>query len=484
MNCQSDRTSVMEQNDHGDEIHLWLLHHDDSRFLYLSFLLSAIAHVLLFLVLVTTKLFQPQIGSSLNFHMVWLAADGVTAKPAPHRAARLEKHTVATRNEPVVVKASPTPARPEQKPVPAIEQFRPDTEGQIAVARFGGKVVEIIDRNDPGPGFTIFSSVMQKSPGTTAVVRSIRETTAQAPKKPERTATPTPSPAPTAPVSPSRPSPPVIPERAPNGEIQNGSPNNHVAPTPVSIAKPSLPMATAPVSLQIPAPQGTPTAPTPARTSSAVSTGTGSPVPRKTTAVRSTDNGRNPVAADTAPTPATPTVITKQESPPPSLAPQSHMPFQPPLLGDLKLVITTEGEITVEGSFREFRKSRRHKPLTRWESDNKRRLVVFAMARIGRDTREAVIGKAEEGIYDILVSSADGKPLRGQFTLKINENGTGGRAIPLGIQTINGAKIIARVLMPEGILWENETSFTGSMEDSDSVTKFDANSGLIWREYR
>lgn len=106
------------------------------------------------------------------------------------------------------------------------------------------------------------------------------------------------------------------------------------------------------------------------------------------------------------------------------------------------------------------------------------------MARIGRDTREAVIGKAEEGIYDILVSSADGKPLRGQFTLKINEYGTGGRAIPLGIQTIYGTKIIARVLMPEGIIWENEASFTGSMEDSDSVTKFDANSGLIWREYR
>ena len=37
--------------------------------------------------------------------------------------------------------------------------------------------------------------------------------------------------------------------------------------------------------------------------------------------------------------------------------------------------------------------------------------------------------------------------------------------------------------MPEAILWDDDASFTGSLEDSESTTKFNAQTGLYWKEY-
>jgi len=37
--------------------------------------------------------------------------------------------------------------------------------------------------------------------------------------------------------------------------------------------------------------------------------------------------------------------------------------------------------------------------------------------------------------------------------------------------------------MPDAILWDDESAFSGSMEDSNSVTKFNSETGLVWKEY-
>ncbi|WP_275095230.1 hypothetical protein [Oryzomonas japonica] len=42
---------------------------------------------------------------------------------------------------------------------------------------------------------------------------------------------------------------------------------------------------------------------------------------------------------------------------------------------------------------------------------------------------------------------------------------------------------MARILMPEGILWDDDAAFTGSIDDGDSITKFESASGLVWKEY-
>ncbi len=106
------------------------------------------------------------------------------------------------------------------------------------------------------------------------------------------------------------------------------------------------------------------------------------------------------------------------------------------------------------------------------------------MVRTGEKVHEAVVEITQEGIYDIMVTANNGKPVTAKLILKIRESRPGASTKDLGTRTITGSTEVARVLMPEGILWEDDSYFTGNMEDSDSVTKFHAGTGLMWKEYK
>jgi hypothetical protein len=157
--------------------------------------------------------------------------------------------------------------------------------------------------------------------------------------------------------------------------------------------------------------------------------------------------------------------------------------FMPPLAGDLKIVITGEEGIKVEAVFREFRKVRRSKPLTRGEARNSRN-VTLKMARTKLNVHETVVEITEEGVYDLRVRSANGKPVTAAFVIKVHEKGTGAVTKNLGRRTVADGALLARILMPEGIFWDDESSFSGTLEDSDSVTRFNTETGLVWREFQ
>ena len=44
--------------------------------------------------------------------------------------------------------------------------------------------------------------------------------------------------------------------------------------------------------------------------------------------------------------------------------------------------------------------------------------------------------------------------------------------------------VIGRLLMPEGIFWDEEEWFTGAIENGDSVTKYNSPEGLTWKELK
>jgi hypothetical protein len=96
----------------------------------------------------------------------------------------------------------------------------------------------------------------------------------------------------------------------------------------------------------------------------------------------------------------------------------------------------------------------------------------------------AVIETARDGIYDFIITSETTNASEAAITLKIHENGTGAQAKSVGKRPVSAKGSIAKVLMPEGILWDDESSFSGSMEDSDSITKFNTDTDLTWKEYR
>ena len=151
------------------------------------------------------------------------------------------------------------------------------------------------------------------------------------------------------------------------------------------------------------------------------------------------------------------------------------------LQGDLKMVITGDSGIKLSVTFKPYPKARRSKPLTRAESRLEQQILpLFGEREL---SREAVIEKAGEGVYTFRAESETGRPARASFTLKIFESGAQGRVARLGTRTVAGEVVLAKVMMPEGILWDDDSAFTGSLEDAGSTTKFNAETGLCWKEY-
>lgn len=172
----------------------------------------------------------------------------------------------------------------------------------------------------------------------------------------------------------------------------------------------------------------------------------------------------------------------------PVIQPKSGVPAQEgkiallPLTGDLKLEITGHADPIVTVSFKEYLKSHRNRPITRAEAGRVQN--VKPATRMTGDVYEAVVGTAGEGIYDLIVAPGNGTTFTASFRVKIYENRSNAKTRPLGKKTLSGRTLIARILMPEGIFWDDEGSFSGYIEDSDSITKYNSDTGLVWKEYK
>ncbi|RII27793.1 MAG: hypothetical protein CXR31_06085 [Geobacter sp.] len=170
------------------------------------------------------------------------------------------------------------------------------------------------------------------------------------------------------------------------------------------------------------------------------------------------------------------------EKKPPIPKPEIKGIVIPAVNGDLKLVITSKSPVKIAATFRAFPKSRRNRPQTLNEARQEKNITPLIVTP-GNDTQEAVIESAHEGIYTFFAEPGDATTPKPGFTLKIFESSVRARTRPIGNKTVSGKTVVTRVLMPDGILWEDESSFTGSIEDSNSITKFNAETGLIWKEF-
>jgi hypothetical protein len=154
----------------------------------------------------------------------------------------------------------------------------------------------------------------------------------------------------------------------------------------------------------------------------------------------------------------------------------------PSIHGDLKLVIAEGNDLKLTVLFREYPKSRRSKPQTRSEAKRVQKITPVVVTTKDKN-HEAVIEKTQEGIYIFSAEPEQGKGSKATFTLKIFESSTKERIAALGTRNVTGKTVLVKILMPEAILWDDEFAFTGSLEDSESVTKFNATSGLYWKEF-
>jgi len=154
----------------------------------------------------------------------------------------------------------------------------------------------------------------------------------------------------------------------------------------------------------------------------------------------------------------------------------------PSLRGDLKLIVVGESAVKITFLFRDYPKSRRNRLPTRAESRRTQKLNPI-IVRTAEQSREAVVEKAAEGVYILIAETEEGQPAEANFTLELLDANGKRRLKPLGRKSVSGKTVIAKVLMRGAILWEDESAFTGSMMDADSMTKFNATTGLTWKEY-
>lgn len=529
VNGINQKNRRMERLTVGSEEPLWLLQKEDTRFLCFSFLLSTLAHGILFIVMAATHIFHPFAGSSTSFDLVWFspapisgtqAVEGVqqTAKGEKNAAKQVKSPIRSSGELPAAAQppakeapenpAATTPENPAAPPPP--EEPVKSTESEMVISRFGGKVAEIVEKkNDARPAFKIVSSTVMKNGTTRAKVHTIKETV-----------NPVPPPAKVEKPSEQKIAKQVTgnrnktrgprTENTPQRTTSMQATGNGEKPAATASSKPSqaVEMQGALFGKSVHEPlfpsvsdsrEGKGTAPSNAKVANGeprISTGGTSVTPesRKPAApaaggagTASTANGvnANQSAGTTPQAPASPErkLEASAERPSPPVAEKPRAIFHPPLSGDLKLIITGDREVKVEASFREYRKNRRDKPMSKREARN-RRDIKPKVVRTKENVNEAVIETAEEGIYDLTVTSSDGKPVEAAFVLMIHEAGPGAKSRNLGKRSVSEKTTIARVLMPEGILWDDDASFTGNMEDSESITKFQAETGLIWREYK
>lgn len=174
--------------------------------------------------------------------------------------------------------------------------------------------------------------------------------------------------------------------------------------------------------------------------------------------------------------------VAKAPSEPATPKPEKKGVVIPAVHGDLKLVVNSKSSLKIVATFRAYPKSRRNRPQTQSEARHEKNITPLMVTQAD-DTREAIIEKSQEGIYTFIAEPAEGTTPRSSFILKIFESSSRSRTRPIGDKTVSGKTVITRVLMPDGILWEDESAFTGSIEDSNSITKFNAETGLIWKEF-
>ena len=169
--------------------------------------------------------------------------------------------------------------------------------------------------------------------------------------------------------------------------------------------------------------------------------------------------------------------------PKPSEAPpEAKASVVPSVYGDLKLVMEGEGEVKLTVLFRNFAISRRNRALTRTEARGVKKLTPLHV-KAPKQANEVIIESAREGIYIFTAETETVQSAKMKFTLKVFEDTPRGKTKHLGTKTISGKAVIARIMMPEGILWEDESAFTGSIKDSSSITKFNTDTGVTWKEY-
>jgi hypothetical protein len=202
-------------------------------------------------------------------------------------------------------------------------------------------------------------------------------------------------------------------------------------------------------------------------------------------------NGKNvhkePLSAAVRPVmPAAPAVATivagpATAAPAPAKRESPRGIVAPRITGDIRLSASGAVIPLVTITFQEFATSRRNKALSRAEARRVASVTPVVTSRDGE--HHFVIVQSRAGVYTITTTARETVSLP-ELLLKLFEGGSRESTRKIGGAVIADRVVVVKLLMPDGIFWDDDAAFSGTLEDSDSITKFIADSGLTWKEYK
>ncbi len=94
------------------------------------------------------------------------------------------------------------------------------------------------------------------------------------------------------------------------------------------------------------------------------------------------------------------------------------------------------------------------------------------------------VARAGAGIYTFVIENTGESAFDGRVVFRLYEGPESGRVKEQGIDLSPGKALRFKFVLPEAVFWDDEDYFTGIVEDSDTVTKFNDETGLVWKEIK
>lgn len=92
------------------------------------------------------------------------------------------------------------------------------------------------------------------------------------------------------------------------------------------------------------------------------------------------------------------------------------------------------------------------------------------------------VARAEIGIYTLSIENTWEEPLEARVVFILYDGSEESRTREQRLELSPGQSLRFKFVLPEAVFWDDEDYFTGMVEGSDTVTKFNDETGFVWEE--
>jgi hypothetical protein len=139
-----------------------------------------------------------------------------------------------------------------------------------------------------------------------------------------------------------------------------------------------------------------------------------------------------------------------------------------------------ERQRSSEISIQLFKK--RH-PLIRKGTVSKKRDAIEGTREYSSSKHIFSVVHAENGLYNLHIQNTEAIPFEVSILVLLYEGKDNERRKTYRqAELLPSDRLLFRFLLPEAVFWDDKDSFSGTIEDSNYITKFNDRTGLVWKE--